>query len=154
MNENLYLEFAGCLRHFTQLQYLHLEVYHEVGIIDAWEFIATFLSTASLTQNLKDLSVSIEWSTMWFKESIDLANGCEFVLRNVKALESILDNSFKDLLTMVLKLVLHWPIGFRDKKDQIRTQFSQSAVEDAVRKKLSELSRKASVSVSAVEHEF
>ena len=83
---------------------------------------------------------------------IDLSNECGFVLKNAEALEPILNSSLKGLLTLNLELYLQWPSELYDKSDGIRTQLSQSAVEETIRKKLPKLSRKASVTVSVVEH--
>ena len=152
-NDCLYAEFVGCLRPFTRLQSLTLKVYAQSEIAASWEFIASFLETTSPPSNLEDLSFYLFWIVPSSKESTDLTNECEFVLRNAEALEPILDNSLKDLLALDLELYLWWPPEFYDKSDHIRTQLSQSAVEEALRKKLSKLSGRTSVTVY-VKHEF
>ena len=120
-----------------------------------WEFISTFLSIASPHSNLKVLSIYLcYWTISSSTDIVDLANECGFVLRNAEALEPILNNSLKDLLTLDLELDLDWPPQFYDKSDHIRTQLSQSAVEEAMRKKLPKISEKSSVTVSLVEHRF
>ena len=92
---------------------------------------------------------------LWMgKESTELTNECEFVLRNADALGPILNNSLKGVLTLNLELALRWPPEFHDKSDRIRTQLSQSAVEEAARKKLPKISGKASLTVSRVQHWF
>ena len=74
------------------------------------------------------------------------------MLGNAQALEPILDESFKDLLTLELELYPHWTSELYDQSDSIRTQLSQSAVEEAVCKKLSKISENVIVTVSAVDH--
>ena len=120
-----------------------------------WEFISTFLSIASPHSNLWALSIYISYGIISSSTDIvDLANECGFVLRNAEALEPILNNSLKELLTLDLELDLYWLPEFHDKSDHIRTQLSQSTVEEAVRKKLPKISGKASVTVSRVQHWF
>ena len=120
-----------------------------------WEFISTFLSIAPPHSNLKDLSINLSYRTISpSTDIVDLANGCGFLLRNAEALEPILDNSLKGVLALDLKLYLQWPPGFHDKSDQIRTQLSQSAVEEAVWKKLPKISENVSVTVSTVNYQF
>ena len=119
-----------------------------------WEFIVSFLATASPPSNLEVLSFYLYWSVPSSKKSTELTNECEFVLRNAEALGPILNNSFKSLLTLRLYLNLTWPLKFYDESDRIRTQLSQSAVEKAVRKKLSNISKNVSVTVSRVDHSF
>ena len=149
------VELVGSLRHFTQLQSLCLLVYPKSEMFNSWEFISTFLSIASPHSNLKALSIYLSyWTISSSTDIVDLANECGFVLRNAEALEPILDNSLKGLLTLNLELFLPWPPEFHDKSDHIRTQLSQSAVEEAVRKKLPKISEKASVTVSRVQHYF
>ena len=124
-------------------------------MFNSWEFISTFLSIASPHSNLKVLSVHLSyWTISPSMDIVDLANECGFVLRDAEALDPILDNSLKCVLTLNLELDLYWPPEFHDKSDHIRTQLSQSAVEEAVRKKLSKISGRASVTVSVVEHGF
>ena len=65
----------------------------------------------------------------------------------------MLDKSFEDLRTLDLELPLLWPREFCDKSDRIYSLLSQSAVEEAVRKKLPKISGRTSVTVS-VEHDF
>ena len=122
-------------------------------MFNPWEFISTFLSIASPHSNLKALSIDLTYRTISpSTDIVDLANECGFVLRNAEALEPILNNSFKGLLTLKLDFDLMWPSGFYDESNRIRTQLSQSAVEEAVRKKLSKISEKAKATVSYVEH--
>ena len=124
-------------------------------MFNPWEFISTFLSIASPHSNLKALSISLDYLPISpSTDIVDLANECGFLLRNAEALEPILDNSLKGLLTLNLTLDLHWPRELHDKSDQIRTQLSRSAVEEALRKKLPKISEKASVTVSKVRHSF
>ena len=118
-----------------------------------WEFISTFLSIASLHSKLKHLSVVLHWPVPPSKDIVDLPNECGFVLRIEEALEPILNDSLIGILMFDLKLSLQWPPEFYDKSDRIRTQLSQSAVEEVVRNKLPKISGKASVTVS-VSHEF
>ena len=154
-NDYSYAEFVGCLRHFTRLQSLHLEVHPESEMADSWEFIASFLATTSPPSNLEDLSFYLFWTVPSSQESTDFtSNECEFVLRNAEALGPILNNSFKSLLTLKLYFKLTWRSGFYDESDRIRTQLSQSAVEEAVWKKLSKISENVDVTVSRVRHEF
>ena len=120
-----------------------------------WEFISTFLSIASPHSNLKALSIYLHYGIISpSTDIVDLANECGFVLRNAEALEPILNNSLKGVLTLNLELALRWPPEFRDKSDRIRTQLSRSASEEALRKKLPKISEKASVTVSKVRHSF
>ena len=123
-NDYSYAEFVGCLRHFTRLQSLHLEVHPESEIADSWEFIATFLATTSPPSNLEVLSFYLHWIVPSSKESTFSTNECEFVLRNAEALEPIFNNSLKGLLTLNLEVYLDWPTEFHDKSDHIRTQLS------------------------------
>ena len=153
-NDCLYVEFFGCLRHFTRLQSLALAVFAESEIAASWEFIASFLATTSPPSNLKVLSFYLHWKVPPSKESIDLTNGCELVLRNAEALGPILNNSFKSLLTLQLDFNLTWPSEFYAESDRIRTKLSQSAVEKAVCKKLSKTPKNIDVTVSAVNHYF
>ena len=123
-------------------------------MINPWKFISTFLSIASPHSKLKTLSICLNWNISPSKDIVDLANECGFVLRNAEALEPILSNSLNDLRELDLELYLLWPSDFYGKSDYIGTQLTQSAVEEAVREKLSKLSGKASVTMSVVEHEF
>ena len=116
-------------------------------------FIFTFLSIASPHTNLEDLSIYLIWVIPPSKDIVDLANECGFVLRNAEALETIFNNSLKGLLTLELKSCIYWPSEFSDKSDRIRTQLSQSAVEEAARKKLPKIAEIARVTIS-VEHYF
>ena len=120
-------------------------------MLNPWEFILTFLSIASPHSKLKNLSIHLNWDIRPSKDIVDLANACGFFLRDAEALEPIID-TLKDLLALNLELSLYWPLDFYDKSDHIRTQLSQSAVEEAARKKLSKISEKAKVTVSYVEH--
>ena len=129
---------------------------HESEMFGHWEFISTFLSIVSPHSNLKALSIDLSYRTISLSTDniVDLANECGFVLRNAEALEPILDNLLKGVLTLDLELALLWPPKFHDKSDRIRTQLSQSAVEEAVWKKLSNISENVSVTVSGVDHKF
>lgn len=100
--------------------------------------MAAFLSTASLNPSIKEISATLRWSVPM---GADLATGCEVVLGNAQALEPILDKSFKDLLTLELELYPHWPSELYDQSNSIRTQLSQSVVEEALRKTLSKISK-------------
>ena len=118
-----------------------------------WEFISTFLSIASPHSNLKALSIYLHYGIISpSADIVDLANECGFLLRNVESLEPIFNNSLEGLLTLNLDLILRWPSKFQKKYDHICTQLSQSAVEEAVRKKLSKISENVSVTVSRVYH--
>ena len=149
----MHAEFVGCLRPFTRLQYLTLTVYAQSEIATFWELIASFLAATSPPSNLEVLSFYLDWIVPSSEEDTNLTNECEFVLRNAEALEPVLNSSFKGLLTLNLQLYLRWLPEFHDKSDHIRTQLSQLAVEEALRKKLSKIFGRASVTVS-VEHEF
>ena len=122
-------------------------------MVSSWELIASFLSTVSPHSNLKDLSISVYLAVPSSGEvRIYFTKECEFVLENAEALDLILDNSFKGLLTLDLYLNLHWGPEFRNKSEWIRIKLSQSAVEEALRKKLSRISKRASVTVSMDYH--
>ena len=124
-------------------------------MFNSWEFISTFLSIASLHSNLKALSIYLSYGTISpSTDIVGLADECGCVLRNAEALGPILNNSFKGLLTLKLDFDLMWPEEFYAQSDSIRTQLSQSAVEEAVRKKLSKISKNVSVTVSRVDHSF
>ena len=126
----MYVELVGCLRHFTQLQSLSLVVDPAIEMVSSWELIASFLSTVSPHSNLKDLSISVYLAVPSSGEvRIYFTKECEFVLENAEALDLILDNSFKGLLTLDLYLNLHWGPEFRNKSEWIRIKLSQSAVE-------------------------
>ena len=155
MDDDLYVEFVGSLRHFTRLQSLALTVFTaESEMAASWEFIATFLAATSPPSNLEVLSFYLRWNVPPSKESTDLTNGCELVLRNAEALGPILNNSFKSLLTLKLDFRVLWSTEFNDELDRIRTQLlSQSAVEEAVWEKLSNISENVDVTVSAVYHD-
>ena len=119
-----------------------------------WEFISTFLSIASPHSNLKALSIDLTYRAISpSTDIVDLANECGFVLRSAEALEPILDNSLKGVLTLNLELVMKWPFEFYDESDRIRTEVSQSAVEEALRTKLSKISDKPNINVS-LENKF
>ena len=109
---------------------------------------------ASPHSNLEDLSIVLHWTVAPSKDMVDLANECGFVLRSAEVLEPILNSSLEGLFTLNLELYLQWPSQYYDKSDRVRTQLSQSAVEEAVKKKLSKLSGKISITVSVVEHGF
>ena len=119
-----------------------------------WEFIASFLATTSPPSTLEVLSFYLFWDVTSSKESTYLTNECEFVLGNAEALGPILNNSFKSLLTLKLDFYLRWPSKFYAESDSIRTQLSQSAVEEAIWRKLSKISENVGVTVSAVRHSF
>ena len=119
---------------------------------DHWGTIATFLSAASPHANLERLSIFNRWRIPPSQEIDDLSNGCGFVLRNTEALDPIFDKSLKGLFTLELILSLHWPSKFHVVSDRIRTQLSQSAVEEALWKKLPKISKKASVKVFVLHH--
>ena len=124
-------------------------------MFNPWGFISTFLSIASPHSNLKALSIYLTyWTISPSTNIVDLANDYGCALRNAEVLEPILNNSLKGVLTLNLELALRWPPEFHDKSDRIRTQLSQSAVEEAVRKKLPKISGKASLTVSRVQHWF
>ena len=140
--------FVETLRHFTQLQSLQPYVaIRNSTLFDPWEFIANFLSTASPHPDLKFLSLSIDFAILPSVKSAFLANGCEFVFKNASALEPIIDNSFKGLRAMELKLYFRWR---SEQSDGVRTQFSQAAMERESEKKFS----KISVKVIFVSHSF
>ena len=120
---------------------------------DPWGTIATFLSAASPHTNLKHLFIFFRWPILPSQEIDDLSNGCGFVLRNAGALEPIFDKSLKGLLTLEVTLCLDWPPKFYFESDRIRTQLSQSALKEALRKKLPKISKEATVEVS-VRHLF
>ena len=127
-------------------------MYPDSEILNPWEYILTFLSIATPHSKLKNLSIHLNWDIRPSKDVDDLANACGFFLRDAEALEPII-NTLKDLLALNLELSLYWPSDFYEKSDHIRTQLSQSAVEEAVRKKLSKISEKVSITVS-VRHLF
>ena len=127
-------------------------MYFDTDMSDFWGSIATYLSNASPHSDIEDISIIVNWNIPRSKEIVDLGNERGFVVRNAEALEPILNSSLKGLLTLDLTLWLHWPPEFHDESDRIRIKFSQSAIEEAVRK-LFKISEKASVSVS-VEHHF
>ena len=121
----------------------------ESEVFEPWEPIATFLSTALPHPDLQDLSIHLFWSIPSTEESDRLANvGCEFVLGDAEALETILENSFKHLRTLDLTIQHEWPSRLYNKRDRIRTHYSESAVEAALRKKLPRITQKLNFIVS------
>lgn len=164
MTDELHIDFAGSLRHFSQLSSLRLNVYtdnrHGPANLDhAWRFIATFLSTASPNPSLKGLSIHFPNLVIesW-EEIVDLMNsngGGEFVLRNAEALDLILlGNSFGGLLTLDLGILFNWQLEFphdTEVADHILTELSHSVIEDALQMKLPRVYKMIDVTVS-VEH--
>ena len=118
-------------------------------VFNAWELTGSLISTGSLSSEIVILSIHFEWSPPPYSIDSDaLASGFELVLRNAEALDPLIANSFKSLIILSFKIDFRWPRQLEEEWDLLRTRFSQSAVEEALRMKLPNISEKIYIDVS------
>ena len=150
ITDGSYIDFIGNLHHFTRLRSLDIDVGLTSKVFKPWKSMGALISTGSLNPGLKILSIRLLWHPP--PNSIDSgslkSSGLELVLGNAEVLDPLLDSSFKNLYTLSLEMGYIWPPDLEDEEDHIRTCFSQSAIESALRKKLPKISQKVSLNVS------
>ena len=119
-------------------------------VFELWETIGALISTGSIYSGINILSIRFEWRLP--PNNADrgsLSNALELVLREAEALDPLLENSLKQLTTLSLEMDFAWPSeDLPDDMDHLRTHFSHSAIESALRKKLPNISRKGNINIS------
>lgn len=73
------------------------------------------------------------------------------MIGNAEILDSLLKNHFKRLTTLSLHMGYHRSSALEGKLGHIRTHFSQTVIEEALRAKLPRVSRKVRLNIS-VDH--
>ena len=102
VTDESYIGFIGNLHHFTRILSLAIiMVLYDSKVFEPWESIGALISTGSLNPGLNILSIRFRWCPP--PNSIDsgcLSGGLELVLGKAEVLDSLLDSSFKKLITL------------------------------------------------------
>ena len=116
---------------------------------DAWESTGSLITTGSLHSGIKSLSFHFVWSPPPNSIDIDsLGSGFELVLQKAEVLDPLLEKTFTHLTILSLELDYSWPSDLKDEEDHLRTRFSQSAIEGALRMKLPKTSQRVRLDIS------